>query len=58
MLTMNHEMVAYGKYYITKTGKSWNVTKTGKDKSVLFSGAYTDCINYCKNLKKHESPYR
>ncbi len=52
MFSMNNEMVAYGKYYISKVGGSWEVTKSGKDKSVLFSGTYNDCLEYCKSLKK------
>ena len=52
MFSMNNEMVAYGEYYISKVRESWEVTKSGKDKSVLFSGSYDECIAYCKALKK------
>jgi len=52
MFTMNNEMVAYGKYYINKSEKTREVTISGKDKSVLFTGSYDACINYCKALKK------
>ena len=27
MFSMNNEMVAYGKYYISKVGESWEVTE-------------------------------
>ena len=42
------DMVAYGDYYITKAGDVWHVTKSGKDKSVLFIGSYDECIRYCQ----------
>ena len=48
MLEFNKKMVAYGPYYITKDGDKWHVTKSGKDHSVLFSGTYDECIEYCK----------
>jgi len=48
---LNENMVAYGSYYITKTAKGWDVTKSGKDKSVLFNGTYEECITHCKLLK-------
>lgn len=51
-ISMNDEMVAYGEYYISKVRGSWEVTKSGRDKSVLFSGSYDECIAYCKALKK------
>ena len=51
MFTMSEKMVAYGKYYITKNGEGWDVTKSGKDKSILFTGSYDECIRYCKALK-------
>lgn len=46
--SLNKNMEAYGDYYITKTGEVWHITKSGKDKSILFKGSYDECIEYCK----------
>ena len=48
MIDLKYNMVAYGNYYITEAGDKWHVTKSGKDQSVLFSGSYDKCVEYCK----------
>lgn len=48
--SLNKNRVACGDYYITKAREAWNVTKSGKDKSILFKGSYDECIEYCKRV--------
>lgn len=52
MVELNKKLVAYGHYYITEEYDAWSVTKSGKDHSVLFSGTYDECIEYCKKEYK------